>query len=319
MLKAKVEMQGGGALLPLVSPIRVLGDLNRPLTCARSLKDAKPGDLSYCNLHGEMAEKAIASSQASMIFSFDDVSDLETLSSSKCIVTVKNPRLAFIRCLNRYFTADVEWGVHSTAIIEKDVVLPKEVKIDSHVYIGRAVEVGERTVIEHRSFVGPKTRIGQNVYLQAGSIIGCEGQGFERNEEGVFEKFPQNGWVVLEDNVEIGANSTIVRGTFTETRIGEGSKIGHLTDIGHNVRIGRHVFISAGVVIAGSAIVDDYSWLAPGVTIRDGVRIGKNVRVLLGTVITKDIKDGQVLMGIPGRNQLKYLRMLRWLEKRSEA
>jgi UDP-3-O-[3-hydroxymyristoyl] glucosamine N-acyltransferase len=279
------------------------------------LDKAGPEDLSFCNLHGEIATRVISASNAGVVICFDDIAKPDQLGASKCIMMVENPRLAFIHCLKQYFRAEIEWGIHPTAMIEANVALPHKVKVGPSVYIGAGTSIGEQTILEYRVFVGPGTKIGRNVYVQPGAVIGCEGQGFERNAEGVFEKFPQSGWVVIEDDVEIGANSTVVRGTFYETRIGQGSKIGHLTDIGHNVNIGKHVFVSACVIIGGSAIIGDYSWLAPGTVIRDSVKVGKNVKVSLGSVVTKSIKDNQILMGIPARSREKFLRELKWIEK----
>ena len=250
-----------------------------------------------------------------MIICYDDVTEAEKLADSRCLVTVCNPRLNFIRCLNHFFSEEIVWGVDPTALIDADVSLPGKVKIGAGAYIARGASIGAGTVIEGRVHVGERCKIGRNVYIQVGAVIGCEGQGSERNEEGVFEKFPQSGAVNIEDNVEIGANSTVVRGTFQDTIIGKGSKIGHLTDIGHNVRIGKHVFVSACVVVGGSSIIGDFSWLAPGAIVRDGVTVGDNVRIGLGTVVTKNVESNENVMGNPAQNLKDYVRTFRWIEK----
>ena len=288
-------------LVDFVAPIRVLGNFQPDITGVAPLNTARHGQLSFCNLQGDTAMKAIVASGAGIIICHDDLPGLGKASFSKCLFTVQNPRLTFIRCLDHFFKPEIQWGIHPTAIIENDAAISSNVYIGPMVYIGHRAEIGEGTIIEHRVHIASETKIGRDVYLQSGAVIGCEGQGFERNEEGSFEKFPQVGCVVLEDNVEVGANSTIVRGTLSETRIGKGSKIGHLTDIGHNVQVGKHVFISAGVVVSGSSSVGDFSWLAPKCCIRNKIKIGREVTVGLGSVVVRDVPDGQTVVGIPAR------------------
>jgi UDP-3-O-[3-hydroxymyristoyl] glucosamine N-acyltransferase len=288
-------------IVDFVAPVRVLGNLQPDIRGVAPLNTARSEQLSFCNFQGETAIKAIVASSAGIIICYDDIRGLEKIAVNKSIVTVTNPRLTFIRCLNQFFKSKTQWGIHPTAIIETDTIIPPNVYIGPMVYIGHRAEIGKGTIIEHRVHIASETKIGKNVYLQSGAVIGCEGQGFERSEKGSFEKFPQVGCVVLEDDVEVGANSTIVRGALSETRIGKGSKIGHLTDIGHNVQVGIHVFISAGVVVCGSSIIGDYAWLAPKCCIRNKVKIGSKATVGLGAVVARDVPDGQTVVGIPAR------------------
>jgi len=287
------------SLVNFIEPQKVLGLYSPVITGVASLEDAKSEHLAFCNIHGEIAAKNIAASKAGAVLCHSDVLLDENDLAGKCLVVVDNPRLAFIRCLNHFFVKDVDWNIHPSAIVSDDAILSKRVSVGPMVCIGPGVEIDEGTVIESRVSIISNAKIGKNVYIQSGSVIGCEGQGFERNEKGAFEKFLQFGSVVLEDDVEIGANSTIVRGAFAETRIGKGSKIGHLTDIGHNVQIGRHVFVSAGVVVCGSVVVGDYSWLAPKCCIRNKIRIGREVTVGLGSVVVSDVPEGRTVVGIP--------------------
>ena len=315
ILRTNSQFKGAESLIAFIDPIRVIGDSKIMLTGATSIYEADSEHLTFCNLHGNLGAKTIEESRAGMIICFDDVTEAEELADRRCLVTVVNPRLAFIRCLNRFFKEEIVWGIDPTAMIDVDVSLPENIKIGPGAYIARGTAIGEGTVIEGRVNVGPGCKIGRNVYIQVGAVIGCEGQGFERNEAGQLERFPQSGAVLLEDNVEIGANSTVVRGTFHDTVIGKGSKVGHLTDIGHNVRIGKHVFISACVVVGGSSIIGDFSWLAPGAIVRDGVKVGDNVKIGLGTVVTKNVESNENLMGNPAQNLKDYVRMFRWIKK----
>ncbi len=296
----------------LIKPKRIIGTPDITVVGAAPLDAAKPDQLSFCNKHGQIAFKAINNSNAGIIICFDDVKNIEKFKVNKCFLTVANPRLAFIKCLNKFFIKQIDWGIHPTAIVEADVSLPDKIKIGPYGYVGHNVELGPGTVIEKSVHIAPKCSIGKNVHIQSGAVIGCTGQGFERNQRGELVKFPQIGNVIIEDDVEIGANSTIVRGTFYETKIGKGTKIGHLTSIGHNVQVGSHVFISSSVIVGGSTIIGDHSWLAPGAVVRDAVTIGKNVRIGLGAIITKDVKDNQTLIGIPACRRDDYVRTLIW-------
>jgi UDP-3-O-[3-hydroxymyristoyl] glucosamine N-acyltransferase len=282
--------------------IRVFGECDRKVARALPIDIAGPGDIAFCSMRGEGALKLISKCNAGILICGKQVPQIAPeLAKGKCIVIVDNPRLAFLRCLDILKKRRVEWGIHQTAIVHPDVVLPNSVKIGAYAIIESGVVIGEGTVVEDRVHLGRGSTIGKNVYLQTGCIIGCEGQGFERNERMEFEKFYQQGTVIIEDEVEIGANSTIVRGTFSATRIGRGSKVGHLTDVGHNVQIGFHTFVSASVLIGGSTSVGDYCWLAPKCCIRNKVKIGDHVTVGLGAVVIKNIQDGITVFGNPAR------------------
>jgi UDP-3-O-[3-hydroxymyristoyl] glucosamine N-acyltransferase len=302
-------------LMEFMAPIRVFGNTSGRIKGAAGLGQARHEDIAFCNARGGRAYKAIVSSRAGMVLCYDDVPRLDELAESKLVVTVPNPRLALIRCLNGCFPQPIEWGIHPTAHIEKDVALPKKIKIGAQVYVGSGTEVGEGTILGHGAKIEAESRIGRNVFIQAGAVIGCDSVAFERNEEGALEKFVQKGWVVIEDDVEVGANTVIAKGTFAETKIGCGTKIGNLVHIGHNVDIGRHVMMSAGIAIVGSARIGDFSWIGPGVVVRNSVRIGKNVTLGMGAVVTKDIADNEIVMGAPARSKARFMRELEWVKK----
>ena len=297
-IKSPVTFQ---KLCDFVEPLRILGKTNTDIIGCAPINNSSPQYLSFCNYKEEKALTIIYDTKAGIILCNDDIPRIEKLSNEKCILTVKNPRLKFIQCLNNFFKPNVNWGIHPTAIIGSETNISPQSYIGAMTYVGDNVEIGDKSIIENNVHIASDSMIGRNVFIQTGAVIGCEGQGFERNEDGSFEKFIQIGCVTLEDDVEIGANSTIVRGTLSETRIGKGSKIGHLTDIGHNVNIGEHVFVSAGVVAGGSSIIGEFSWLAPKCCIRNKVKLGKRVTVGLGAVVTKDVPDNTTVVGVPAR------------------
>lgn len=284
-----------------IKPIRVFGSLSVFINAPASLEGAQRNHISFCSGQGAEALSMISQTQAGLVLCRDDVPDLQFSEFSCAVFTVPNPRLAFMHCLQKYFNPGKRIGVHSTAIIDAGVQLPDDIYIGPMAHICSGVRLGEGTCIEDRVYIGPGNVIGKKVTIQVGAIIGCEGQGFERVGAGEFEKFPQLGTVFIEDDVEIGANTTIVRGSLSATRIGQGAKIGHQVNIGHNVVIGRHVFISAASVVCGSARIGDYAWLAPKCCIRNKITIGKHVTVGLGAVVVKDVDDGLTVMGVPAK------------------
>lgn len=301
VMKKNIQPIPFKVLLEFISPINVFGDLRPDIIGYAPIENSTAKHLSFCNRKDKIAVSLIKKTKGGIILCDGEVPDIDKLAKDKCILTVKNPRLKFIQCINHFFKPKITWGVHPTAIIEQDAIIDVNTYVGAMAYVGSNVKIGGGTIIENRVQIISESIIGKNVYLQNGAVIGCEGQGFERNEKGVFEKFYQNGIVVLEDDVEIGANSTIVRGALSETRIGRGSKIGHLANIGHNVKVGKHVFISAGVVVCGSCIIGDFSWLAPKCCIRNKITLGKEVTVGLGSVVTKDVPDKYTIVGVPAR------------------
>lgn len=144
-------------------------------------------------------------------------------------------------------------------------------------------------------------KIGRNVTIYDGAVIGADGQAYQRDKRGILRKFPQTGGVIIGDDVEIGSNVSIMKGTFNNTIIGEGTKIGHLCSIGHNVIIGKHCFITTHSMLGGSSRIGDYSQVWLGACIRDGIRIGSNVMIGMGSVVTRDIGDNCVACGVPAR------------------
>ncbi|MBN1381612.1 MAG: hypothetical protein JXA41_08055 [Deltaproteobacteria bacterium] len=284
-----------------LKPVRIFGQAVGQIEAPASLDNAQRQHITFCMHKNEKAITSLSTTGAGLVLCRDDIPGLETMTFKTCVFTVSNPRLSFIQCLQKYFKPQKQVGVHQTAIIDEGIILPQNVYIGPLVHICSGAKIGEETVIEDRVYIGPDTVIGRNVYIQAGVVIGCAGQGFERTETGEFEKFPQLGNVIIEDDVEIGANTTIVRGSLASTRIGKGSKIGHQVNIGHNTNIGSHVFISAGAVVCGSTRIGDFAWLAPTSCIRNKVTIGNNVTVGLGAVVVKDVGEGLTVIGMPAK------------------
>jgi UDP-3-O-[3-hydroxymyristoyl] glucosamine N-acyltransferase len=139
--------------------------------------------------------------------------------------------------------------------------------------------------------------LGNGAFLSGGPV----GFGYSRNEKGELEKFPHLGGVVIEDDVDIGSNTSIDRGTLGNTLIRQGAKIDNLVHIAHNVVVGKHAAVIAHAMIGGSTVIGDYGWVAPSAALMNGIAIGTYATVGLGAVVTKDIPADETWAGIPAR------------------
>jgi len=208
-------------------------------------------------------------------------------------------------------------GVHPLAFVDPSAAIGAEVAIAPFVCIGAGAVVGARTVLHSHVAIGAQARIGEDcvlhphasvrdrvivghrVILQNGAVIGSEGFGFATRADGTHQKIPQVGLVVIGDDVEIGANSTVDRPAIGETRVGSGTKIDNLVHIGHGVKIGKNVRLAALVGIAGSSIVEDDVVLAGQVGVINHVRIGRGAQVASKSAVMSDLEGGQTYAGIP--------------------
>lgn len=235
------------------------------------------------------------------------------------LLWVKDARLAFAQAARLIVPAPAATGVHRTAVIGENVRIGPAVTIGPGVVLGDHVIVGEGCTIQARVTIYPHTELGARVLVQAGAVLGSTGFGYVRDSAaGGYLAFPQQGQLVIEDDVEIGANTTIDRGALGETRIGRGSKLDNLVHIGHNVRIGRNVIIAAQTGISGSSIIEDDAIIAGQVGIAEHVTIGAGVILgaKCGVPTGKKIRGaGEVFWGIPARPIREYLRDLARLRR----
>jgi UDP-3-O-[3-hydroxymyristoyl] glucosamine N-acyltransferase len=212
-------------------------------------------------------------------------------------------------------------AIHPTAVIGKGVSLPEKVNIGAYCVIGDNVRLGEYTTIGAFSSVGNDSSVGQhcclypnvtvysdtiigdNVTIHSGCVIGSDGFGY-LPLNGIQQKIPQIGHVVIQNHVEIGANSTIDRGTIGPTVIGEGTKIDNLVQIGHNCVIGKHCIICAQVGMAGSSNLGDYVYLAGQVGLAGHLTIGDGAKVGAQSGVANDLPSGKQYLGYPARDAM---------------
>ncbi len=241
-----------------------------------------------------------------------------SIPAEKPTISTENPKLAFAKVLKLFSPhKEIFSGIHPTAIIDSGVSMGENVSINPYVviedgtkigngiiiypfvYIGKSCEIGNNSIIYSHVFIMEGTKIGNDVIIHPNVTIGSDGFGYV--DIGYHYKIPQIGYVRIENNVEIGAGTTIDRGTTHATIIGEGTKIDNLVQIAHNVKIGKHCIIAASAAIAGSAVLKDHVTLAGQVGVGDHVTIEEGTIVAGRAGVTKNIKNEKIISGFPAR------------------
>ncbi len=225
--------------------------------------------------------------------------DIRKKTPASFIVTPE-PRLDYIRLLNRFFLRKPSAEVHPTAAVDKKAVIGKNVSVGAHAYIGPDVHIGDDTAVHQNVVISGKVSIGKRCVIKANSTIGSEGFSFIFDKDKL-EHFPQIGGIVIGDDVWIGANSTVERAALDDTVIEDGVKVDDLVQIGHNTRIGRFSQITAGAVICGRVILGERCWVAPKACIDNAVVVGKNSLIGMGAVVLKDVPEGVIVAGVPAK------------------
>jgi UDP-3-O-[3-hydroxymyristoyl] glucosamine N-acyltransferase len=308
------------------------GSAGQSITGVNESEQAQATELIFAE-DATSAAKALASNAGAVVLPEGSAA---ACPRGKCVVEAAQPRLWFARAAKLLTPALSAAGVHSTAVVGENVRLGKGVtigpcvvvgenanlgdgsRIEAGAVIGRGVRVGDDCRIYPRAVLYPGTTLGNRVVVHAGAVLGADGFGYVRDSAtGAYTQFPQQGTLMIEDEVEIGANSTIDRGALGETRIRRGTKIDNLVHIGHNCEIGEDVIVVAltgisgsstvgrGAVIAGQVGIGDHAHIGPGVI------LGGQAGVLSGKTVTNEgLKPGTVLWGTPARPLKQVLREL---------
>jgi UDP-3-O-[3-hydroxymyristoyl] glucosamine N-acyltransferase len=216
-------------------------------------------------------------------------------------ISCNKPKLAFIEVVNHFFSdlAKIEWpsighDVHQDSVVDQSAILAPGVIIGSGVSIKENVVIGPNTVIAN-------TMIYPNVIIGANCSIGLPGFGYEKDEDGKYCRFPHVGRVIIKEDVEIGSNTCVDRGSIGDTIIGRGVKVDNLVHIAHNVRIGANAMIIANSMLGGSATIGEDAWVAPSVSVMNQTSIGKSAVLGMGAVVLKDVEDLSVMVGNPAK------------------
>ena len=316
---------------------RLEGDGDVEVTRVAGIQDARPGDVTF--LANSKYEKALATTAASAVIASDDVP------SAPCaMLRARDPYLAFARAVRLFTPEDrPEPGIHGVAVIASTAVLGAEISIGPFVAIGDGAVIGDRTIVYPNVTVGRDARIGSDcvihsnvsirervtigdrVVLQNGVVVGGDGYGFVRRGDGTHEKIPQVATVVIEDDVELGANTTVDRPAVGETRIRTGTKIDNLVQIGHGVTVGRNVLMAAQVGIAGSTTIEDDVMFGGQVGVGGHLTIGRGAIAVGQSGVTNSLDPGAMVAGYPAVDSREWrrasvlFRRLPELKRRIEA
>jgi UDP-3-O-[3-hydroxymyristoyl] glucosamine N-acyltransferase len=232
---------------------------------------------------------------------------------------VKNPRLAMAQLLPQFAPKSKRRsGIHKTAVIAENARLGRRVTIYPFVYVGSGVEIGDDSVLYPGVTIYDNVKVGQRVVIHAGARIGVDGFGFVWHQD-KYEKVPQVGNVVIEDDVEIYANTCVARATLGTTRIGAGTKIDNLTHIAHNCDIGRNCAITALVGFAGSVNLRDHVSVGGMSGFNGHITVGENTVIMAKSGVTKDLPANSVVSGFPAINHREDLEVQASLRKLPET
>ena len=290
---------------------RLEGDGDVEIVRIAGIQHAEPGDLTF--LANPKYEAAVAHTRASAVLL------REGASPAPCaMLRTPDPYLAFARAVGVFAPA---WrpapGIHALAAVAADARLGGNVSIGAFVSIGEGATIGDNTVVFPNVTIGAGAQvgadcvihsnvalrervvIGSRVVLQNGVVIGSDGYGFVRRGDGTHEKIPQIATVVIEDDVELGANTTVDRPAVGETRIRSGTKIDNLVQIGHGVTVGRNVLMAAQVGIAGSTDIKDEVVLGGQVGVGGHLTIGRGSVAVGQSGVTHSIEPGAMVAGYP--------------------
>ena len=303
----------------------VQGEATVLLTGFASADAAQPGDLTFAEGEAFMA-RAEASGATAVLTSI-------AAASAKTLIRVRHTRLAVAQALGLFFPEPVfPPGTHASAVVDPGAQIDPTAHVGPRCVVGKGSRIGREAVLMAGVVVGADcvvgeatrvfpqvtlydhTQVGARVRIHAGAVLGSDGYGYVF-AAGAHHKVPQIGRLIIEDDVEIGANVTIDRGALGATVVGRGTKVDNLVHLAHNVTVGAHCLLIAQVGIAGSTTVGDYVTMAGQVGVADHLRIGSRVTIGAQAGVMNDIPDGQIWVGAPARPALQTKRQVIAAEK----
>lgn len=299
---------------------RLEGDGDLEVSAVAALDAAGPGDLTF--LANPKYAGAVAGTHATAI-----LVDERVPAAPCAMLRTPHPYLTFARALSLLQPQTrPPAGIHPSALVEPGAEVAADASIGPFVHVAAGAVIGARTIVHPFVEVGAHARIGEDcvvhshaairervvvghrVVLQNGAVLGSDGFGFATRPDGRHEKIPQVGTVIVEDDVEIGANAAVDRPPMGATRIGRGTKIDNLVQVAHGVEIGEDVFLAAQVGIAGSTTVGDRVMLGGQVGVAGHVTIGAGVRATAQTGIPNSVEPGAFISGYPAIENREWLK-----------
>lgn len=312
---------------------RVEGDANVRLTGFAKIEEATPGTVTF--IANPKYAHFIYETKASAVIVSDDFKTDEEI--SPVLIRVKDPYVALADILNEIERSKPrKRGIEQPCYIAEGVDIPDDAYIGAFAYIGSNVKLGKGVQIFPQTYVGDGVKIGagsvvrsgvriyegcvigERCTLHSGCVIGADGFGFAPRPDGTYEKIPQIGNVVLEDDVEIGANTTIDRATFGCTRVGNGTKLDNLIQVAHNVEIGKGNVFAAQVGVAGSTKIGDYNQVGGQVGFAGHIHVGSMNEIGAQSGIPSSIGDKKRIIGYPAIDARQFFKTQVYLRRLGE-
>ncbi len=301
---------------------RLSGDGEVVVARVRSLERAGPDDLAVCSGQRYLAAMAASGAGAILvppacadapgprtrIVVDDPMRGITVVARAFEGAVVEVPGVDATACLGTGVRLGQRVHVAAGAVIGPDVVIGDDSIVGPLAVIENGVRIGARVRLEPRVVLMRGTLVGDRVHIKAGAVIGGSGFGFQTGADGRHERVPQPGGCILEDDVEVGANSCIDRGSLDDTVIGSGTKIDNLVHVAHNVRIGRNCLLMAGVGVSGSTRLGDNVILAGQSGLVGHIELGDGVRVAAQAGVISSVEAGKTVSGFPARSHREFLR-----------
>jgi len=307
----------------------VVGDDGLEIRRVAKIEEAGEGDITF--VANPKYARFLASTRASAVIVGKGLVAPADAATVPALVRVADPYASFLFVLQAFNPPQppLPPGIHPTAVIDPSAQLGRDVRVGAHVVMGARCKVGDGSMIAHNVVLGSDVeigagsllypsvavregcRIGARVIIQPGAIIGSDGFGFAPLPDGSYKKIPQLGIVVIEDDVEIGANCTIDRATMGETRIGKGTKLDNLIQVAHNVVIGEHTVIAAQTGISGSTKIGSHCMVGGQVGFTGHIEIADGTRIGAQSGVHRSVTEkNTTIFGYPAIPQRQALRMM---------
>ena len=259
--------------------------------------------LDWINSSKAEKQQIAESSKAKVLVVDPEVRYSEVMKEeNKTLLVVSKPRVSMAKIATHFYIERKKPGIHPSAIVDNDAKIDPSAYIGPGCIVGKAV-IGADTVLMANVTIYDDVKIGERCLIQAGVVIGTDGLGCSRDENGVLTKFPHLGGVVMGNDIEVGANSQIAKGSFSDTIIEDGCKINGLCFIAHNCHLEKNVWITGDTMLCGSVYVKKNTTIFSNVVVRGQRTIGEGVTIGMGAVVTKDVPDRETWLGSPAHKK----------------
>ena len=311
----------------------VEGDENTEILGFAKIEEAKPGEISF--IANPKYEHFIDTTPATVLLVSNDFA--HEIPEGKTLIRVADPYMALATLLNAFESQKPrQKGIEQPCFIAEGVAVPDDCYIGAfsyigagakigagamiypQAYVGQGVEIGDNTVIRQGAKIYEGCQIGKNCIIHAGAVIGADGFGFAPTPDGSYEKIPQIGIVVIEDNVEIGANTTVDRATFGCTRVGKGTKLDNLIQIAHNVELGQNNVFAAQTGVAGSTKIGSGNRVGGQVGFAGHIRVGDHNEFGAQSGINSRVGYPKRLIGYPAVPLMTFAKTQVYLKRLGE-